>query len=781
MSDQNTPTNGDINAANPIEPTTSTVPGEIYPSAPLQSPQDSPINTTAANKPDAAQQSQTASSAMATTATQPTPQQQASQAQAAAAKAAATNPNNPANAKTPQDLHGMLYKNVMGMLGGGQRPVIGPDGKPQVDANGTVVTKPGGVKTLGTSILAGAIAGMVAGFGAPDKRTELGGGRSIADNSGAAAAGAAAGAQYGAKAQESKAQEQADADQARAFAVTDHNLKQHAAILNNLKLQGEVMDDTLDTASNVIQGMQNEQDSGEAVDKDGNPIDLIKKQNVSETELQAMLADKNSPVHVTRDMVFPDSKQLVTDANGNQKYEYTYTIYDPKGMVRMTDKLRDDPAFKDKLEHVPNGQSVPVSILAKYATEQNVLGSAVQGTNDQLQEYKDASGLDTKYDLKSAIKDSPIIRQILPEIGKYAHLPLDLALDKMNQDPALKQKQPAFTAYYKSLGVTREGLHSMADKRAADIKNAPKGQEAQPVPQSFVTGARHDLAVRNPNLSAAIVDSYVRELGPKPTYGDYQRVMEKAGQTSDRVTNQKLATQKLSDQEQNELFQNGRVGDTQLSIDNAPLTMLVDQRTGQPISWRALSKLAPTQQETSRADFADTVLKTANVLQKMKQDGKLPNGPLSGVTAEMLGKYGMTSGDAQKAMNAIGFMQTASAGAHVGGRFSVPVLDKMGKMINLNMNDSQFMGAMNEITDVMQHYQDKGGRISVAEWLDMDPKERKRMMTDTSLAGENAGGKQVIANNVDAIKAAGKVPARDAKGKIVGYADDAKGTNYHAY
>jgi hypothetical protein len=723
------PSNSDVNAANPIQPTTSTLPDQI----PASAPQNTPINNTAANKPDAVQQSQTASSAMANTATPPTPQQSADQAKKAEAVAAAK----PSMPSTPQDLHGMLYKNVMGMLGGGQRPVMGPDGKPQVDANGTVVTRPGGVKTLGTSILAGAIAGMVAGFGAPDKRTELGGGRSIADNSGAAAAGAAAGSQYSAKNQVANAQTQADADQARAFAVTDHNLKQHAAILSNLKMQGDIMDETLDTASNVIQGMQNEQDSGEAVDKDGNPIDLIKKQNVSETDMQAML--KDNTLHVTRDMVFPDSKQLVMDSNGNQRYEYTYTIYDPKGMVRMTDQLRDDPAFKDKLEHVPNGQSVPVSILAKYATEQNILGSAVQGTNDQIKEYKDASGLENNYDLKAAIKDNQIIRQILPEIGKYAHYPLDIALDKMQADPSLKNKGAAFSAYYKSLGVTREGLESMVVKRAEDIKNAPKGQEAQPVPQELVAGARHDIAVRNPNLSAATVDSYVRELGPKPSYADYQRVMEKAGQTSDRVTNQTLARNKLSDQEQTQLFNNGRVGNTKLTLDNASDEMLVDQHTGEPIPWRALSKMAPTQQETNRADFGDTVLKTAHTLMAMKQAGQLPNGPLSGVTTQMLAAHGMSTEDAGKALAAISFMQTAATGAHVGGRFSVPVMEKMNKLISLNMNDSQFTGAMNEITDVMQHYVNKGGRISVAEWSDMSPEDRKRMMQSTSLAGSNAG------------------------------------------
>ena len=649
-----------------------------------------------------------------------------------------------------------------------------------VDANGKVLMKQAGTKQLGFSILAGALSAMVAGMAAPDKRTDLGGGRSIADYSGSVAAGAQAGAKFTQQGQQDTAQTKADEDQARAFAITDHNLKQHAAILTNLKMQGEVMDDTLDTANTVIQGMQNEIDSGQAVDKDGNPIDLIKKQNVSEEELQEMLKNVgpdgkpiDAKLNVTRDMVFPDSKQLVTDSYGNQKYVYTYTIYDPKGMIQMTDALREDPAFKDKLQHVPNGQAVPVAVLAKYATEQNVMSSAVSGTNDQMNEYARASGKESKYDLAKAMKDNGggIIRQILPEIGKYAHYPLDIALDKMANDPSLKNKTAAYNAYYKSLGVTREGLQAMTDKRAADLKQGEKGQEAQPVPAEIVAGARHDFAVRNPNLAAAAVDSYVRQLGPRPTYGEYNRISEEAGKTSDRVTNQALARNKLSDQEATQLFNNGRVGDTKLTLENASDEMLVDQHTGEPIPWRALSKLAPTMQESNRADFADTVLRTADTLQKMKQAGVLPNGPITGVTAQMLAKAGMSTEAAGKALVDIGLMQTAATGAHVGGRFSVPVMEKMNKLIGLNMNDSQFMGSMNALTDIMQHYKDKGGRISVKEWTEMKPEERKRMMTETSLAGANAGGNEAPSVPV------GKTPVL-VKGKTVGYADDNKGTNY---
>jgi len=766
----NTPTNSDIAAANPAQTTPSTVPDNSTTSV---SPTDTPINNTEANKPSAVQQSQTASSAMATTATPPTPDQSVERVRAAEAKAPANNaPQN------PQDLHASLYKNVLNMLTG-QRPVIGPDGKPQVDANGKVVTRQGNVKTLGASILSGALAGMVAGFATPDKRTDLGGGRSVPDYSGAAAAGAAAGAPFSAKGAVDAAQKTADEDQARAFATADHNLKFHAMSIANDKADRESQQDVVSTWDSTRDAMDGEAKNGYVQDAAGHDIELYSYKDI--TGKQAMDLVGNDSLHVTRDQLIPTQVIDVPNADGGGTHAETlFSVYNPKALVSMNDNLRrDNPKLKD----VGNGTPISVRVLAQNALDRSNQKIASSGVNSQMSEYSDASGKEVKYDLAKAM-DAPggaIIKHILPEIGKYAHYPLDIALDKLASDPSMKGKDREFGAYFASLGVTREGLQALTNKRAADMKQEAKGQESMPVKPEVVAGARHDIAVRNPNLSAAAVDSYVRQLGPKPNYGEYNRIMEEAGKTSERVTNQTLARTKLSDQEQTQLFNNGRVGDTKLTLENASDEMLVDQHTGSPIPWRALSKLAPTMQESNRADFADTVLKTADTLQKMQQAHVLPNGPLSGVTAEMLAKAGMSSADAGKAIVAIGLMQTATTGAHVGGRFSVPVLEKMNKLIRLNMNDSQFLGSMNEITDIMQHYKDKGGRISVKEWSEMSPAERKRMMTSTSLAGNNAGGNAgAITADLGSITQANKVPAYK-DGKIVGYADDKAGTNYHPF
>lgn len=91
------------------------------------------------------------------------------------------------------------------------------------------------------------------------------------------------------------------------------------------------------------------------------------------------------------------------------------------------------------------------------------------------------------------------------------------------------------------------------------------------------------------------------------------------------------------------------------------------------------------------------------------------NGPTTGLTAKTLAKFGSGS-DSQEALDLVGFAQSASTGAHVGGRFYVPIMQKMDKMLNMNMNDEQFLAAEQGIRDVMQPYAESGGRITVGEY-----------------------------------------------------------------
>lgn len=178
------------------------------------------------------------------------------------------------------------------------------------------------------------------------------------------------------------------------------------------------------------------------------------------------------------------------------------------------------------------------------------------------------------------------------------------------------------------------------------------------------------------------------------------------------------AQYKNAEDHQKSLFNEGvdPITHERLNLSNAPDEALIDERTKQPIPTKMLSQLAPTMQEKNRADFASSVLHSLDQIDQLRAAGKLPNGPLSGLTAKALSKAGLGSADAQKAIDFISFAQSAATGAHVGGRFSLPVMEKMNQMIGMNMNDGQFTGAEEAIRSVMTQYTQTGGRQTVAEY-----------------------------------------------------------------
>lgn len=191
----------------------------------------------------------------------------------------------------------------------------------------------------------------------------------------------------------------------------------------------------------------------------------------------------------------------------------------------------------------------------------------------------------------------------------------------------------------------------------------------------------------------------------------------KTAQTTEAYTNAHKAVAEMGVQGADKMIDTGVNPYTheQLNLLNAPDTMMVDQQ-GRPIPFKMLTAMKPSQQETNRADFANSVVHMLDSVDKLKAAGKLPNGPVTGLTKSMLAKAGLGDADAQKAINDISLIQSAATGAHVGGRFSVPVLQKMQGLLGMNMNDAQFQGAEDSIRDVMQGYVQSGGRHTVAQW-----------------------------------------------------------------
>lgn len=338
---------------------------------------------------------------------------------------------------TPQQLHTSIYTKILGTLAGGSnRPVMGPNGQPQTDANGNVVMAPASKKALGASILAGALSAMVAGYAAPTSRTETGGGRSVQDFGPSAAAGAAATSKFTQAGTQEAAQAKVDANQARQYTTTDHNLKLHAAMLGNLKLQGDVMNEGVQQDSPLIEAMKlNPTITG----PDGKEMSAIKGEHVSETALQKMMSDGSA--HVTRDSVLRDGVSNVYDETGKQimnpdgtpRQEYTYTVYDHNAQVALTDELKKgNPA----LQYVAQGTNVPMAVLGKYNLERTQTRNAQGFVNQWAQQVAEHNG-DEKakpIDLKAAVAKDPYLRKIIPQLGRYAGMEPDQAMAQMDKD-----------------------------------------------------------------------------------------------------------------------------------------------------------------------------------------------------------------------------------------------------------------------------------------------------------------------------------------------------------
>lgn len=194
-------------------------------------------------------------------------------------------------------------------------------------------------------------------------------------------------------------------------------------------------------------------------------------------------------------------------------------------------------------------------------------------------------------------------------------------------------------------------------------------------------------------------------------------IKEKASESAKNYAEAHKAVAETGVKGDDEMINTGRnpFNHQQLNIMNAPDTMMVDE-SGQPIPFKMLNAMKPSAAEVNRAQFSDSVLRLLDSVDKLQASGKLPNGPITGLTKQVLAKGGLGDEDAQKAINDISLIQSAATGAHVAGRFSVPVLDKMKGLIGLNMNDSQFKGAEESIRSVMDGYSKAGGRHTVAQW-----------------------------------------------------------------
>lgn len=287
-------------------------------------------------------------------------------------------------------------------------------------------------------------------------------------------------------------------------------------------------------------------------------------------------------------------------------------------------------------------------------------------------------------------------KQPVKEEGAAQHMK---ALQTLESGMSANDKADFEAAY----GVTAKDTHAIQEKRLADAKSS-----AQLSSSERDRALQRDIAARNHQDAMVNHADQVRISGQKNMfdYGVNPANKEK------------------------------------LTIDNAPDEMLVNSKTGQPIPFKMLSTLKPSQMESNRADFARSAIHSLDKIDEILKAGEVKYGQgfATGPLDKIMAKVGLGQEYQQELLNYLTFAQSAATGAHVGGRFNVPIMDKMGTTVTVGMNLNQLRGAIDSIKDVMQQYTDQGGRLTVQQYKELPDKERKRLQGQ----GQGAESGEVI-------------------------------------
>jgi hypothetical protein len=618
--------------------------------------------------------------------------------------------------------------------------------QPTKDANGnytggtTNVVQHRSSKVLAAAILANAVQGFFAGTGAKDFQE-------------AAQAGAKVGQQQAQQAQQRNQTAQAQSDQALAnqINITHHNLQTHALMLDLNKQQTDEMQGAVDRAKPIL-------DSLELAQKDSKDP-LILKQNLSEADLEKLLSDGTA--RVTRESAIPDGVANVYDASGKQvmnpdgtpKLTNTFTVYNPAATVALTDELRKT---NPELATAAVGQALPVRVLANLWLKKGQ-ALATQGYVDDFQKRLSAmTGEKSEpIDFAAAVKKDPILNGVKPILGRYAGMDPDQALDAMRKD---KVDPNIIGSFQRLLNFNDDDFVDArtARKKKAEAANDP---DKQPVPSAQVSSFGTDIQNDFPGLTPGQVRSLSKQLGSNPTQKDYKDAQKDAERYDAANTARAQKGAQTNDRDQQTMWKTGINPTTKdrLSLDTAPDEFLVDTTTGNPIPSSMLSAKKPTMQESNRADFAKSAIHSLDKLNDLIDSNEAKFGPITGPVDKWMAGHGLGDGYEQAALNYLTFAQSASTGAHVGGRFNVPIMDKMGTTVSANMSKDQLKGATDSIKDIMQQYVDQGGRFSVAQYKSLPQSERDRLQGKS----QQPQPSHVIPT--------GAIAGRDSKGNIIGY------------
>lgn len=407
--------------------------------------------------------------------------------------------------------------------------------------------------------------------------------------------------------------------------------------------------------------------------------------------IQIHTKDPNDPhgLDPTAGSPYPTGRKVVgQNPDGTPQYATTYTF------VKMPPEVTLDETNRKLLEGVPG--------YDKMAPGTKMSGAQFNSMYQESQDIKAATAARDKFISDVAgVEEASKLKLESVNLGSDWNNALAnngndpfVALNAMQQDAAMKQKYPHLaqdveTAYggpkeWETMRHNRVEEGVLTLDKALNIVSSPGIHS-----KDEVNKAQHFIDAKNENsLNEAVALTKAKGIA---TGKDYENFLN-YGQT----TNPDGSLKKLN-------------------LGNAPDNMLVNGKDGSVIPIKMQQGVKPGQTDSARATFAQSVLHSLDILDQLKQQGKVLNGPIVGVSADWLASHGI-SGDSQEARDILKFAGSAATGAHVGGRFNQEIMHKMDQMLGMNMGDEQFAAAEKAIREVMKPYSENGGRLTVGEY-----------------------------------------------------------------
>ena len=583
----------------------------------------------------------------------------------------------------------------------------------------TPVTTQPSRTTLARTILAGTITGLFASGDARD-----------ATGRPSMAAGAQKGFQAGSNLianRDSAAQKVSDADSANKQLSFSNNVTAVKNMMASTMANHEAL------AKTISGNVQYIESSVRPYETSRNPNDpsAIVAENQDLQHTQDMLKG-----HLGEFQALPTGTvSILNPQTGRSEDHPTYTILRSNVQVPLSEETAkifalSNPSYQDAFEKTGGHVNVSIAQAVSARHDQQTI-HLTQGVLDKLHAEFPGSN---QVDLMAMIgQDRNLLRTLDPVrdqmgTGKALYTQLD----------ALRTAPNAIKILDK-MGVTQDQvdkyINQHVDERTAQEKLAAAGDDPKknPADPAQVTSFRTDVKKNFPGLNPGQVDNLAKQLGSHPTQQTFKDVQATAEKYDAANTSRAQKGAEISDKDQQTMWKSGinPTSHERLSLDNAPDEFLVDTTTGLPIPTSMLSTKKPTMQESNRADFAKSAVHSLDKLNELISSNEAKFGPITGPVDKWMAAHGLSDEYQQAALNYLTFAQSAATGAHVGGRFNVPIMDKMGTTVSVNMDKDQLKGATDSINDIMQQYVDQGGRFSVAQYRNLSQPEKNRLQGKT--------------------------------------------------